>query len=142
MAASTIVKAYFEGNGCQMFSFKNHPFRTFLSNEMHVRKLPPLNAPVRLVQVLICLPPEKMEDERVRLLAQLDLDQAGYPDRNFLNLCVGDYQIIWERHTEIMSYMFIKSGNLDSPFNADAIRCLPKRPFGKSLAGVVARLCV
>ncbi|ANI80204.1 DUF3422 family protein [Sphingobium sp. EP60837] len=120
-----------------MFSFTNHPFRVFLSTEMHVRKLPPISAPTRLVQILIFLPPDKMEQERLRLLAELDFGQDEYPDRNFLNLSVDGYQIIWERHTEILSYTFIRPGALDAPFDADAIRCLPHDYFSKGDGQVV-----
>lgn len=111
------------------FGLEPHPLRTTLSNEMHVRKLPPLAAPTRLMQVVLISDDEGVPRERQRL-AQLcglpfqDIAQARFVDGEFDGM-----RVIWERHSEFSSYLIIKPGEFEDPFAPTAFEALPRDWF-------------
>lgn len=120
------------------FGLENHPLRPSLSSEMHVRKLPPLAAPARLMQVVLVTPNETVPVERARLAALCGQDPAALEGlTHFVGSC-GGLTVVWERHTEFSSYMFIRPGAFDAPFALEAFADLPPRWFS-DLPGQVVR---
>lgn len=121
------------------FGLEDHPLRTALSSEMHVRKLPPMAAPTRMMQVVLSGDRGDMALERRKLAELFAFDAAEAKDgANFLLGERGDMRIVWERHTEFSSYMFIRAGAFDDPFDPAAFVAIPDRWFA-DLPGKVVR---
>lgn len=100
------------------FGLKDHPLRSALANEMHVRKLPPMMAPTRIMQVVLLSDDAHVDRERAMLADRCELAE-GEPNTNFIvGRCHG-LDVVWERHTEFSSYMFIKCGPFEDPFEGD-----------------------
>jgi uncharacterized membrane-anchored protein len=120
------------------FGLENHPLRPSFSGEMHVRKLPPLEAPARLMQVVLVSPAETVPVERARLADLCGLEPAALEGlTHFVGGC-GGLTVVWERHTEFSSLMFIRPGGFDEPFALEAFDALPERWFER-LPGKVVR---
>ena len=102
------------------FGLENHPLRPSFSGEMHVRKLPPLKAPARLMQVVLVSAGEDVPVERARLADLCGLE-AGALDglTHFVGGC-GALTVVWERHSEFSSWMFIRPGAFEEPFALEA----------------------
>lgn len=100
------------------FGLEDHPLRSALANEMHVRKLPPMKAPTRIMQVLLLREKSQVDQERATLFKRCELlAERATPHPNFIvGRCKG-VDVVWERHTEFSSYMFIQPGAFDDPFD-------------------------
>jgi uncharacterized membrane-anchored protein len=107
-------------------TLQNHPLREGMSSEMHSRKLPPLSAPARLMQVVVVVGESEADEEWARLSA-LCRRAGSMPERGkYVSCAIGEFHLIWERHTEFSSYMFIKPGPYDSPFNPSAFGAIQR----------------
>ena len=102
------------------FGLDDHPLRTALSSEMHVRKLPPMTAPTRIMQVVLLSENSQVDRERSILADRCGLTELeGSPNPNFIIGHCNGLDVVWERHTEFSSYMFIKPGDFEEPFDVD-----------------------
>jgi len=120
------------------FVFRDHPLRVGLSAEMHGRKLPPIEAPARFIQVVLAVPDHHAAEERdalQRLFAPRENIGEG---TRFWCAMLGDIHCVWERHTEFSSYMFICPGTPDDPFDDRTFDAIPSNWF-KGLPGDVVR---
>lgn len=120
------------------FGLENHPLRPSLSSEMHVRKLPPLAAPARLMQVVLVSPGEGVPAERARLEELCDAGTGALDGLTHFVGRHGDMTVVWERHSEFSSYMLVRPGAFDEPFALEAFADLPERWFA-GLPGKVVR---
>jgi len=107
--------------------FKEHPLRHQLVNELHVRTYMPLRAPARLSHVAaVC--GERGSGRTVRHLHEL-LERHGIPRperiEQYYLVSLGDLRILWERHTEFVSYTFSLPGPFTHPFADPVITQLP-----------------
>ena len=103
------------------FGLESHPLRSALASEMHVRKLPPMKAPTRIMQVVLLSDNSQVERERSIIVDRCGLTELdGNTNSNFVVGRCGLLDVVWERHTEFSSYMFIKAGDFEDPFEADA----------------------
>lgn len=116
---------------------KDHALRAALANEMHVRKLPPITAPARLMQIVLLSEAETVEQERRKIAELCEIDIDAVDRKNFFDGRFGDMRVVWERHTEFSSYMFIQQGPCE-PLFAPSAFTLPENWFG-DLPGKVVR---
>ena len=113
---------------------RDHPLRAPLSQEMHVRTMPRLSAPARLLQFVLLVDEDEARESSGALAALLAAHgvTADTGDR-FLTCRLGMLEFSCERHTEFMTYSFIADGDGDpfdlTPFAATAqwIAGLPGR---------------
>ncbi len=100
---------------------RSHPLRGSLSYEMHLRKLPRFFAPSRLLQVVTLLGEGGAHTSRDHVgalcLAAGDLLPT---DARHAVLKSAGMQLVWEQHTEFATYTFIRPGEFDQPFDAEA----------------------
>lgn len=90
---------------------RSHPLRGSLSREMHVRKMPRLYAPARVVQFVLLVDDADVDASLTilgNLLAPHDIPFT--PTSRFLNCQIGALGFTWERHSEFMTYSFLALG--------------------------------
>ncbi|MEO5599239.1 MAG: DUF3422 domain-containing protein [Novosphingobium sp.] len=116
----------------------SHPQRAALSNEMHVRKLPAIFAPARLMQILVLHGSSSVERDHELIAAFCGKSASDLTNLNYLSCQVQDVHLIWERHSEFSSFMFIKPGPFDRPFDLATFAMVPWGWFN-GLGGEVVR---
>ena len=90
---------------------RSHPLRASLSEEMHVRKLPPFPVPSRLMQIVALVGEQDAEASRAHVEALCLRHGANPPAAGRYVVCrLGALDFVWERHTEVASYTFICPG--------------------------------
>ena len=120
------------GDNLRMFA-RSHPLRASLSEEMHARKLPHFAAPARLMQVVTHVGETGVAESYAHVAALCARHGAVIPAAAKHFVCrVGEYELVWERHTEVASYTFIRRAVTDPGF-AD-------EPFGAFAADWIAQL--
>ncbi|KRB84075.1 hypothetical protein ASE00_22450 [Sphingomonas sp. Root710] len=93
---------------------RSHPLRASLSEEMHVRKLPPFAAPARLMQVLTLVGEQAAEESRAHVQALCERHGTGASTAGKYFVCkLGSLDFVWEQHTEVANYTFICHENSD-----------------------------
>ena len=107
--------------------FKEHPLRHQLVTELHARTYMPLRAPARLSHIAaVC--GERGSGRTVRHLQEL-LEHYGVPRperiEQYYLVRLGDIRLLWERHTEFVSYTFSLPGPFTHPFANPVIAQLP-----------------
>lgn len=122
----------------QILGLRSHALRAALANEMHVRKLPPITAPARLMQIVLLSDAGTVEQERRQLAGLCGIELDAVDQKNFFDGRFGDMRVVWERHTEFSSYMFIRPGPCDPLFAPGAFSALPEGWFA-DLPGEVVR---
>lgn len=120
------------------FVLRDHPLRVGLSAEMHGRKLPPIEAPTRFIQVVLAVPDHHAAEERVALQRLAAPRESIDEGTRFWCGQLGDIHYVWERHTEFSSYMFICPGMVDDPFDDQIFDTIPRNWF-EGLPGDVIR---
>lgn len=96
----------------------DHPLRDSLSAEMHVRRLPRISAPCRLMQVVIVLGESGGDEARAHIEALKRLATTLVPlSPKFGVILIDGVTLVWERHTEFATYTLIRPGLTDDPFN-------------------------
>ena len=109
-------------------SFNEHPLRHQVVAELHARTYEPLRAPERVSHIAaIC--GEKGSGRNTRHLFRL-LEHYGLPvpdrvDQHY-SAMLGDIRLLWERHTEFVTYTFSKRGDFVHPFAFPVLRELPE----------------
>ena len=101
-------------------SFRNHPLRGALAEEMHVRRLPRFAAPCRLMQIVTVLGEEGAGGAAAhfeRITRHIGTRLA--PDTRYAVVDFGTTKLVLERHTEFASYTFLSEGRFDEPFATD-----------------------
>lgn len=127
-----------EGGVLTAFQFRDHPLRSRLSSEMHGRKLPPIQAPARLMQVILSSDDERVDEERQALKALLTNATGLAADARYFQGEAGGIHLIWERHTEFSSYTLIRPGPFADPFDPGCFDRLDPAWFHR-LPGEVVR---
>lgn len=104
---------------------KNHPLRSALVDEMHVRRFPDFRAPMRMTQLVMLTGEQNLDAARspaVELCLQFS---AVPPAGRYFSVRIGPFQFVWEHHTEFSTYSFIKPGHFDDPFGEPVLLELP-----------------
>lgn len=96
---------------------RSHPLRSALAAEMHLRRLPRLFAPCRLVQVLTLLGEGDTEAARAHIDALAGRAGVSIPTgARHATFLLDGMQLVWERHSEFATYFLIKPGEPDPLF--------------------------
>lgn len=121
-----------DGDTLRMLA-RSHPLRASLSEEMHARKLPRFSAPARLMQIVTHVG-ETGIGESYNHVAKLCARRGVIIPSNAKHfVCTLDnYELVWERHTEVATYTFIRHGVCDPGFGSE--------PFGAFAAEWIAHL--
>ena len=108
----------------------DHPDRIRLTNELHARPFPLLDATCRISHIAVTAPPGDQEGARNHML---DLcERLGTPRPSETapqhNLDAGRFRLKWEWHTEFMALTVIAgpASPAHVPFAAPAVDLLPK----------------
>ncbi|TKW66125.1 MAG: DUF3422 domain-containing protein [Paracoccus denitrificans] len=107
----------------------DHPMRTPLVNELHARPSPRIDAPCHAVYLAFKEPGEAAARERARDLAHLQVlverhgAQRPSAGNSHYAARLGRHRVVWESHTEFISYTALAEG-------------VSPRPFDPSLAAV------
>jgi uncharacterized membrane-anchored protein len=117
---------------------KNHPLRTALTDEMHVRRFPAFTAPMRMTQLVMLTGEQSLTDARKPIEALCARFGAAVPKGKYAAVKLGALQIVWEHHTECSTYSFIKPGAFDRLFSKPVLLELPHE-WVTSLPGQVLR---
>lgn len=115
-----------------------HPLRRALLDELHMRRLPHISAPARLLQIIMVSGEDGYDADRVcaeKLC--LCLGMAPSSGKHFVAAGEG-LSFIWERHTEFTSYTFIWPGPVNGLFDEDLLVRLPEG-WLHTMPGVVLR---
>lgn len=118
---------------------RSHPLRASLSEEMHVRKLPHFHAPARLMQIVTHVGEKGIEDSRLHVEALCARHDVAIPASAKYFICrLGEFELVWERHTEVASYTFIRRDMFDPGFSSEPFAALAD-DFVAQLPGEVIR---
>lgn len=118
----------------------DHPERDLLASEIHTRPHPELTAPVRISHIARLTGEAAAEEERAHLGALCARYTAPPPTGDVLhyNVRLGDFRLLWERHTEFSTYTMIAAGGRTRPFERNAIELLAadwqQRLIGETIA--------
>ncbi|RYM08765.1 DUF3422 domain-containing protein [Sphingobium cupriresistens] len=116
---------------------RSHALRASLSREMHIRKMPRLDTPMRAVQFMMIVNEQEAHDS-VAALCAIVPDDGPSPDASdrFFACRVGALGFSWERHSEFITYSFIADG-YGEPFDLSPF--LPVSHWIDRLPGQVIR---
>ena len=110
---------------------EDHPLRYPLSNELHARPFPSLEAPCRAVYLAIKKPKaaaarDKSEDLK-HLISLLDRYGTSHPKPGATHFSgqIGQHSLKWEQHTEFVTYTVFINGLSDRPFDPDDMDIFP-----------------
>ncbi|MCK0148977.1 DUF3422 domain-containing protein [Marivita sp. S6314] len=115
-----------------MTPIEDHPLRYTLSNELHARPFPSLEAPCRAIYLAIKKPRDaaardKSEDLN-HLIALLDRYGTPHPQPGATHYSgqIGQNMLKWEQHTEFVTYTVFMNGVSERPFDAADMSVFPE----------------
>lgn len=124
----------------------DHPLRRSLTNELHARPAPALQAPGRVV-FLAVQPAEGAADrdpeaDRAHLIDLVDRHGGAHPapDAGQHLAEFGRLRLKWERHTEFVSYTLYEEGPADALFGAGLARQFPEDWLARAPGKVIAAI--
>lgn len=96
----------------------DHPLRASLSEEMHVRRLPRMSAPCRLLQIVTLLGETAVGDARAHIEGLMREASVMVPlSAKYAVLAFDAITLVWERHTEFATYTLLRPGAFDDAFD-------------------------
>jgi uncharacterized membrane-anchored protein len=100
--------------------FADHPLRTRVVSEMHMRRMPPLAPPMRMVQMVRLLDPAERAAERAHVLAMPGVAAAAVVERS---RHIGGHrddgmEYMWECHSEATTTTLIMPASATDAFQA------------------------
>nr|WP_323780926.1 DUF3422 domain-containing protein [Amylibacter sp.] len=100
-------------------SITPHPDRIALSNELHARPFPVLQAPSRAASIAVERDATHPDSDRDHLIALLDRYGAPHPapDAAHHGVDLGKVHLKWERHSEFNTYTLFADGLSEVPFD-------------------------
>ncbi len=125
--------------------FVEHESRAAILAELHARPFVPLETPRRVYHFAFATNDEEARADRAEI-ERLKAAQGGAGatgDAKYTRLCVGDWDLRWEQHTEFTTYTWSSSKDADAPFShPDPLGAgeINFRPPGRLI--VAAHLCV
>ena len=97
---------------------RDHELRAALSEEMHLRRLPRLAAPCRLMQIVTVLGEGAADTARAHIDTLAAAARAIVPVAGKYGvLALGAVILVWERHTEFATYTMLQPGAAETPFD-------------------------
>ena len=129
---------------------EDHPLRYPLTNELHARPFPSLEAPCTAVFLAIKEPLDAANRDRSRDRAHLIdlLDRNGsphpQPEATHFSGLIGRHELKWESHTEFVTYSAFSPGVSARPFDPEEMRVFPDNWLaaapGKRLVSLLIRV--
>ncbi|WP_101067907.1 DUF3422 family protein [Roseovarius salinarum] len=111
---------------------EDHPLRYRLTNELHARPFPPVEAPCTAVFLAIKRPDNAAARDRDADLAHLTdlLDRHGAPHpqpgaTHYFGR-IGRHRLKWESHTEFVEYTVFRDGLAERPFDPADFEVFPE----------------
>ena len=103
-----------------MRSGDSHPLRERVVAEMHMRRMPPLVAPVTMTQTVRLLTPadRAAELDHVETMVAIVPDALTIRPRDAAGRGAGGVEILWERHSEASTATVISPARHAEPFTA------------------------
>lgn len=103
-------------------TLRSHPLRDRIVSEMHMRRMPPLAAPVTMTQTVRLLTPEDRDAERAHIAAMpgVSAGQLGMRERDAAGRTTQGVELLWERHSEASTTTTIAPSHEHAPFVASA----------------------
>ncbi|WBU61543.1 DUF3422 family protein [Paracoccus albus] len=101
----------------------DHPMRSTLVNELHARPSPRVKAPCHAVYMAFKEPGDAAARDRERDISHIRelVDRHGAPKPSIgdshYSAALGRHRLIWESHTEFVSYTAIAEGVAEQPFD-------------------------
>ncbi|MZQ88254.1 DUF3422 family protein [Frigidibacter albus] len=133
-----------------MTPLQDHPLRYALTNELHARPFPSLEAPCEAVYLAIKQPVDAANRDRgadlAHLLALLDRHGAVHPQpgATHFSSTLGRHDLKWESHTEFVTYSAFSAGLAERAFDPALAEVFPAawlaQAPGKRLAAVTVRV--
>lgn len=97
---------------------RNHPLRSALSEEMHLRRLPRFAAPYRLMQIVTMLGESGGEQARAHIEQLAQRGRVLVPVAAKYGVVeIDDIVLVWERHTEFATYTLLRPGPAHASFD-------------------------
>ncbi len=110
--------------------FKEHPLRHQAVAELHARTYEPLRAPERISHITVICGERGSGRNVSHLLKLLEHFNAPLPELDYQHqhyrAQLGDIRMLWERHTEFVTYTFAKHGDFVHPFAYPVLNELPQ----------------
>ena len=120
---------------CEKMPFIDHPLRTRVVSEMHMRRMPPLSPPMLMIQMVRLLSPDERAAERIHVLAMPGVKAADVDERSrHIGGTRSDgVEFLWECHSEATTATLIMPASATSAFAAgvddnDAMQWLRNAP--------------
>lgn len=101
-------------------TWDSHPLRERIVAEMHMRRMPPLAAPVMLAQTVRLVAPEARDAERAHVAAMPDVLEQDHHlrPRDAMGRTGRGVELLWERHNEASTTTVISASHDAAPFEA------------------------
>jgi len=121
-----------------MVDFKEHPLRDTLAEEMHARPHGVIDAPAKISFIAVVNNETGAEADHAHLVDLCRLFNVPAPPKSATHFSenMGRFRLKWERHTEFVTFSFIKEAPFDQPFKDTAIELVP-RDWLENLPGEV-----
>ena len=106
---------------------EEHPFRYALTNELHARPVLAVQTPAQALHLALTTEEGTAEADRAHLVTLCQRFGVHPPAEDASHFVgeFGGFRLKWERHTEFVTYTFIREGRFDEPFRMDAPSLLP-----------------
>jgi uncharacterized membrane-anchored protein len=123
-----------------------HPERITLSNELHARPFPVLQAPSSAASIAVERDAANPDADRDHLIALMDRYGAAHPapDASHHSADLGKVRLKWERHSEFATYTLFADQVSDVPFSGDLFQYFPdewrEKSPGRLLSSVLVRI--
>lgn len=124
----------------------DHPLRYAMTNELHARPFPTINAPARAAYLAIASDVPDRDANRAHLLDLLDRYGAPHPqpDATHYSGQIGKHRLKWESHSEFVTYTIFGEGNALDPFDAATFHMFPsdwlEQAPGKRITSALIRV--
>lgn len=105
-----------------------HDLRRPLANEVHARPFAGITAPARLSAIVLWTGEDGHGADHphlCKLCARYNQPAPGAAEK-YLHFDFGPFRLKWERHAEFTSYVFIREGDFDRPFDDPVTALVPE----------------
>lgn len=99
-------------------AFIDHPLRTRVVSEMHMRRMPPLKPPMLMLQMVRLLSPDERTAERMHILAMPGVESNNIDERNrhIGGQRADGTEFLWECHSEATTATIIIPASSQNAF--------------------------
>lgn len=117
----------------------DHPLRFAITEEMHLRKIPRFNSPAAVLQFVMLSGEDGAQRDRQHAEALCERFAAPQPrSGKYFTARLAHLHFVWERHTEVSTYTFIREGRTESLLDDTLLRELPSE-WVSAMPGSVLR---